>query len=210
MSWPASLPWERTHILCTTHTALCDSALRLRGEPANAMDSLKWNLLLSVCFQCSSHVAGLPSRPGACGLSHQSGTMTPRSSVSLQGPCRSWSWPSTPAHSRDSRFLLWLPLSHSALVTTLSVLLLPLPEGHSQTSHQSWGSSPSEAPEQWRPLRPGVPGVHPGEQRLKGWRESDQGPPQGTGCSSQLLLTKATARLQDFSVREGPFSHNCS
>lgn len=25
----------------------------------------------------------------------------------------------------------------------------------------------------------GVPGWHPGEQRLKGWQESDQGPPSG-------------------------------
>lgn len=33
---------------------------------------------------------------------------------------------------------------------------------------------------------------------------------QGTGCSSELLLTKATSRLQDFSVGDGPSSPNCS
>lgn len=39
-------------------------------------------------------------------------------------------------------------------------------------------------------------------------RRATKVPLQGTGCSSQLLLTKVTSRLQDFSIRDGPSSHN--
>lgn len=37
-----------------------------------------------------------------------------------------------------------------------------------------------------------VPGGHPGEQRLKDWQESDQGPPSGHRLFFSTALTKAT------------------
>lgn len=41
-----------------------------------------------------------------------------------------------------------------------------------------------------------VPGGHPGEQRLKGWQESDQGPPSGHRLFHSRLLVLV--------VRDGP------
>lgn len=50
----------------------------------------------------------------------------------------------------------------------------------------------------------GVPGGHPGEERLKGWQESDQGPLLGHRLLFSAAADKGHARLKAFPVREAP------